>query len=113
MEKRQERQDTAPKPLKKNLYNPLNFGPASATGIMDGLYGDNPQIAVLSYLPYRDLVNVAQMSRSAYNFIIPRETRRKILCWKPSKEDETKMHNYPIPEWYPLSNIRFLREELH
>ena len=79
-------------PVKK-LYNPPNFGDSAQNGIIKGLSGSNEQIAVLSYLNYVDLINVAKSSKYAYNLIMPRKTRMRILCWKPSKEDETKMQN--------------------
>ena len=81
------------KPVVKKYIVP-NFGEPTAMGIIKDLKGIEEQIAVLSYLPYKSLINVAKSSKYAFNFIMHRPTRKRILCWKPEKEDETKINNY-------------------
>jgi len=82
------------KPAIKKKYNPPVVGEPKMAGIMEGLTGANEQVAILSYLPYRPLVNVTKSSRYAYKFIMERPTRKRILCWKPDKDEETKLGNY-------------------
>ncbi len=90
--KPEEKKPEEAKAVKK--YNPPQFGDSKYEGIIPGVKGINEQIAILSYLPYKWLIHVAKSSRFAYNMIMHRPTRKKILSWKPDKDDETKLSNY-------------------
>jgi len=69
-------------------------GEPTAKSIFPGLAGVNEQIAILSHLHYKDLVKVVKTCRQAYCFIMDETVRRRILHWKPEKEEETKINNY-------------------
>ena len=85
------------KEVKKKIekkYKVPDLGETSAKCIFKDLEGMEEQIAVLSYLPYKSLINVAKTSKFAFQFIMDRPTRKLILSWKPAKEDDTKIANY-------------------
>ena len=79
-------------PMKK--YIVPDVGQSKEEGIMEGLRGASQEITILSFLPYKDLITVAKSCKYGYNFVMKRNVRKRILTWKPSKEDETKLQNY-------------------
>ena len=75
-------------------YNVPEFGDTSATGIIKDLQGKEEHVAVLSYLPYKSLVNVCKSSKYAFQLIMNRPTRKEILNWNPEPGDQAKINEY-------------------
>ena len=80
---------------KGNQYlNLPKTGDATTNTIFQGLTGVNEHVAILSYLHWKDLIKVAKTCRMAFQFIIDEDTRKRILSWKPDKDEETRINNY-------------------
>ncbi len=69
-------------------------GEPANTQIFPGLSGVSEPIVILSFLHYQDLIKLAKTSRAAYNFVMDMQARKRILHWKPDKEEETRINNY-------------------
>ena len=76
------------------LIRTPKVGEPTSKSIFTGLTGVNEHVAILSFLHYRDLIKVAKSSRYAFNFIMDAQARKRILGWKPDKEEETRINNY-------------------
>jgi len=70
------------------------IGEPTTGSIFPGLSGVNEQVAVLSCLHYKDLIKVAKTCRQGFSFIMDESVRRRVLHWKPEKEEETRINNY-------------------
>lgn len=75
-------------------YKVPDVGEAAATGIIKDLKGKEEHVAVLSYLPYKSLVNVCKSSKYAFQLIMDRATRKEILNWKPELSEQSKINEY-------------------
>eukprot|EP00826_Nyctotherus_ovalis_P016359 TRINITY_DN1472_c0_g1_i12.p1 TRINITY_DN1472_c0_g1~~TRINITY_DN1472_c0_g1_i12.p1 ORF type:complete len:100 (-),score=29.17 TRINITY_DN1472_c0_g1_i12:159-458(-) len=75
-------------------YKVPEVGDPEATGIISDLRGKEEHVAVLSYLPYKSLINVCKSSKYAFQLIMDRATRKEIQCWKPEPSEETKINEY-------------------
>ena len=76
------------------LYKVPQTGEATTDRIFADLKGVNEQVAVLSYLQYGDLIRLAKTGRAAFQFIMDRPTRIKIMSWKPDEAMQAKKDNY-------------------
>nr|ABR27259.1 hypothetical protein [Metopus es] len=74
-------------------YQQPNFGKADPTGLLEEIRG-YPLIKVLSYLPYKELITVAKSCKYAFSLFEKKEDKKKIMCWKPSKEEKAKIKKY-------------------
>ena len=79
--------------VKPPQYQQPNFGKADPTGLLEEIRG-YPLIKVLSYLPYKELITVAKSCKYAYSLFEKKEDKKKIMCWKPSKEEKAKIKKY-------------------
>ena len=70
------------------------IGEPKESSVFPGLSGVNQHVAILSFLHYRDLIKVVKTSRQAFHFIMDEETRRRVLNWKPERDEETRVNNY-------------------
>jgi hypothetical protein len=70
------------------------IGAPTTSGIFPGLSGVNEHISILSFLHYKDLIKILKTCRQGYSFIMDEAVRRRILGWKPEKEEETRINNY-------------------
>ena len=69
-------------------------GEPTTDSIFPGLSGVNQHVAILSFLHYKDLIKVLKTCRYGFHFIMDESVRRRILHWKPEKEEETRINNY-------------------
>ena len=75
-------------------YKVPDVGEPTAMGIIKELQGKEEHVAVLSYLPYKSLINVSKSSKYAFNLIMDRATRKEIQCWKPEPSEQLKINEY-------------------
>lgn len=65
-----------------------------SSNVFPGLQGVNEQITIMSFLHYKDIIKIAKTSRAGFKFVMDQDSRKGILCWKPEKEEETRINNY-------------------
>eukprot|EP00831_Metopus_contortus_P033062 TRINITY_DN2655_c0_g1_i6.p1 TRINITY_DN2655_c0_g1~~TRINITY_DN2655_c0_g1_i6.p1 ORF type:complete len:101 (-),score=19.63 TRINITY_DN2655_c0_g1_i6:60-362(-) len=82
------------KKMESEYYQCPKTGEPKADTVFPGLTGVNEQIAILSFLDYKDLVKIAKVNRFAFQFVMEETARKRIQHWKPSKEEETRINNY-------------------
>ena len=91
MQKKEEGED---KKYESDYEKRPKVAEGSSGSVFPGLTGVNQQVAILSFLHYKDVIKMIKTSRDAYHFIMEEGVRRRILSWKPEKEEETRINNY-------------------
>ena len=80
--------------LAKREEHPPIIGAPMTDCVIEGVNTSSETITILSYLGYRPLVTVTMSSRFAFNFIMDKANRKKILCWNPSDIESSRLSSY-------------------
>ncbi len=94
MEKKEEPAAKEEKKAESEFEKIPKIGEPTTNSIFPGLVGVNEHASILSFLSYKDLIKVTKTCRQGFNFIMDETLRRRILHWKPDKEEETRINNY-------------------